>query len=78
MPTEERYYVTRNGIETEVTVEEFVRAEREAGFSGAGHHQIPLRPATSSFSGNRYDRVNHEYDEIRGRTEFIIIHVESV
>lgn len=78
MPTEERYYVTRRGNELEVSVEDFVKAEREAGFRGPGHHLDPVRPATSSFTKSRYDSVNKVYDEISGRTAFIPIPVEDV
>lgn len=36
----------------EVTVEEFVKAERGSGFHGPGHQANPPRPATAGFSAN--------------------------
>lgn len=47
-----KYFVTREGIEREVTVEQFCYAEREAGFRGPGHHETPMSPATYSFGNN--------------------------
>ena len=45
-----RYFVTRDGVEREVTLSEFCSAEREAGFRGPGHWEDPPYPATASFS----------------------------
>lgn len=56
-----KYFVTRNGVEREVTVSEFCSAERSAGFRGPGHHETPMSPATHSFGNNG----------ISGRTSYI-------
>ncbi len=54
-----RYYLTE---EREVTKEEYVAAERRAGFYNTMGQ--PEEPATASFSGQCGDT------EIRGRTEY--------
>ncbi len=54
-----RYFITRgDSPEQEVTEEEFVRAEREAGFYNTRGR--PSEPATASFSSGR----------IAGRTDY--------
>lgn len=65
-----RYYVTRNGVEQEVTVEQFCYAEREAGFRGPGHYSKPMSPATGSFGSTKYPNTDHE-ETISGRIEYV-------
>lgn len=67
----DRYFITRdNGREREVTVEEFVMAEREAGFNGPGHYSNPVSPATGSFSKTWYPNTERERN-LSGRTEYV-------
>lgn len=64
-----KYFVTLpNEDEKEVTVEEFARVERIAGFHGPGHYSNPISPATASFSGFG----------IEGRTEFVHVKVNQL
>lgn len=38
----------------DVTLAEWIDAERQAGFSGPGHFASPRSPATAGFTGNGY------------------------
>lgn len=65
----DRYFVTENGEEREVTVEEFCRIERKAGFHGPGHYSDPVSPATSSFSTTLYPNTKRQ-EVISGRVKY--------
>lgn len=65
----DRYFVTENGVEREVTVEMFCYAEMRAGFHGPGHYSKPMSPATASFSSTKYPNTDHE-ETISGRTQY--------
>ncbi len=49
----DRYYLTENGLEREVTKKEYVRAERNAGFRNTLGE--PLEPATAAFGSTNPD-----------------------
>lgn len=66
----DRYFVTRNGVEREVTVEEFCYAEMAAGFHGPGHYSKPMSPATSSFHAVKYPNTDRA-ERISGHTKYV-------
>jgi len=63
--TTARYFLTE---EREVTKEEFVAAERRAGFRNTMGK--PKEPATAGFSTTRYYEGERYSETVKGRVEF--------